>query len=72
MAIYTRKGDRGQTHLLGGEPVAKDDLRVRTYGAVDELQCHLGLARSMISYNPVAEVVYEVQTNPLLRRACYH
>ena len=46
--IYTRFGDQGQTRLLSGETVAKDDLRVDTYGALDELQSHLGMARALV------------------------
>jgi len=36
--IYTRKGDLGLTSLFSGEKVAKDDLRLQAYGALDELQ----------------------------------
>ena len=43
--IYTRTGDGGETRLSTGEPVAKDDLRVEAYGAVDETNACLGLAR---------------------------
>jgi cob(I)alamin adenosyltransferase len=43
--IYTRTGDKGTTRLSTGEPVAKDDLRVEAYGAVDEANAALGLAR---------------------------
>jgi ATP:cob(I)alamin adenosyltransferase len=43
VSIYTRRGDAGQTTLLSGELVDKDDARVQTYGAVDELQAHLGM-----------------------------
>ncbi len=44
MKIYTRKGDGGDTVLFGGRPVSKDDIRVETYGTVDELNSVLGLA----------------------------
>jgi cob(I)alamin adenosyltransferase len=44
--LYTGKGDQGTTHLTSGEPVSKDDLRVRAYGTVDELNSALGLARA--------------------------
>lgn len=40
--IYTRAGDRGDTGLIGGTRVPKDDPRVEAYGAVDELNSHLG------------------------------
>ncbi|REJ36313.1 MAG: cob(I)yrinic acid a,c-diamide adenosyltransferase, partial [Bacillota bacterium] len=46
MRIYTRTGDRGDTALLGGARVAKDDARVEAYGTVDELNAVLGLARA--------------------------
>lgn len=43
MKIYTKKGDAGETGLYGGARVPKDDLRIRTYGTVDELNAVLGL-----------------------------
>jgi len=43
--IYTRTGDAGQTRLATGQPVSKASLRVETYGAVDEANACLGLAR---------------------------
>jgi cob(I)alamin adenosyltransferase len=42
--IYTRGGDRGETSLGDGSRVSKLDPRVRAYGAVDELNAHLGVA----------------------------
>ena len=44
--IYTRAGDMGQTRLVGGQRVPKDDLRIECYGTVDELNAFLGLARA--------------------------
>jgi cob(I)alamin adenosyltransferase len=44
--IYTRTGDTGQTALVGGQRVAKDHLRIETYGTVDELNSFIGLART--------------------------
>ena len=44
--IYTRTGDNGTTSLVGGVRVGKDDLRLETYGTLDELSAHLGLLRS--------------------------
>jgi cob(I)alamin adenosyltransferase len=46
MKIYTRTGDTGETSLFGGTRVGKDDPRVHTYGEVDELNAHIGLARA--------------------------
>lgn len=47
MKIYTRRGDQGETSLLGGERVPKTDPRVEAYGTVDELNASLGLAVSL-------------------------
>ncbi|HEY2753729.1 cob(I)yrinic acid a,c-diamide adenosyltransferase [Phenylobacterium sp.] len=43
--IYTRAGDAGSTRLATGQAVSKADLRVEAYGAVDETNACLGLAR---------------------------
>lgn len=43
--IYTRRGDTGETSLVGGQRVAKDCLRIECYGTVDELNSVLGMAR---------------------------
>ncbi len=42
--IYTRAGDQGETHLAGGQRVAKNDSRIDCYGTVDELNSFIGLA----------------------------
>ena len=44
--IYTRAGDGGTTRLATGATVSKSDLRVEAYGAVDEANACLGLARA--------------------------
>jgi cob(I)alamin adenosyltransferase len=43
MKIYTRQGDTGNTGLFDGRRVRKDDLRIETYGTIDELNSVLGL-----------------------------
>lgn len=53
MKIYTRTGDDGTTGLFGGPRVRKDAPRIEAYGAVDELNCVLGLARTA---QPPAEI----------------
>ncbi len=47
MSIATKTGDAGKTALIGGERVSKADLRVESYGTVDELGSQLGFARSI-------------------------
>lgn len=44
--IYTRGGDRGETSLGDGTRAPKLDPRIAAYGAVDELNSALGLARA--------------------------
>jgi cob(I)alamin adenosyltransferase len=44
--VYTRAGDGGQTRLVGGQEVRKDDARIEAYGTVDELNAIVGLART--------------------------
>ncbi|GJD80297.1 cob(I)yrinic acid a,c-diamide adenosyltransferase [Methylobacterium gregans] len=43
--IYTRTGDKGTTALADGQRRSKADLRVETYGTVDETNACIGLAR---------------------------
>jgi cob(I)alamin adenosyltransferase len=43
--IYTKKGDAGQTQLVGGQTASKDEPRIEAYGTVDELNAFVGVAR---------------------------
>ena len=61
MSIYTRRGDTGQSSLLSGELVDKDDDRVQTYGAVDELQAHLGMVIALTRSDRVRSLLRAVQ-----------
>ena len=45
MKIYTKKGDKGDTSLLYGDQVSKDNIAPEAYGSVDELVAALGLIR---------------------------
>lgn len=49
MRIYTRGGDKGKTGIHGGERVEKDDIRIEANGTLDELNCQIGIIRSMLS-----------------------
>ena len=44
--VYTRRGDRGETDLVGGARVPKDHPRIDAYGTVDELNAALGTVRA--------------------------
>lgn len=45
MKVYTKTGDSGETSLYGGKRVSKANLRIDSYGTVDELNSHIGLVR---------------------------
>ena len=46
MKIYTKKGDKGETALLYGGIVSKDNIAPEAYGSVDELVAAMGLIRA--------------------------
>lgn len=48
MKVYTRKGDKGTTGLIGGTRVPKYSLRIESYGTVDELNSYIGLLRDKV------------------------
>src|SRR4029078_6848183 len=52
--IYTRTGDEGETSLLGGRRVRKDDLRIEAIGSVDDVNASLGMARVELARSGVA------------------
>ncbi len=43
--VYTKRGDTGETSLVGGQRVPKDTRRIEAYGTIDELNSFVGLAR---------------------------
>ena len=51
-SVYTRTGDKGTTGLADGTRVAKDSLRLETYGTVDELNSVLGICRQFLGDLP--------------------
>ena len=61
MSIATKRGDGGQTGLAGGIRVSKADLRVESYGTVDELNSALGFARSICQNKEIAAWTEEIQ-----------
>lgn len=55
--LYTKNGDKGETHLVGGSKVSKDCLRVCCYGEVDELNALLGMLRTLAEQESLSELV---------------
>ncbi|MEZ4685423.1 MAG: cob(I)yrinic acid a,c-diamide adenosyltransferase [Bacteroidia bacterium] len=63
MKIYTKKGDSGETGLLGGTRVPKYDLRIEAYGTVDELNSHIGLLNCMEIFKAKMDMLRGVQND---------
>ena len=61
MSIVTKTGDQGETSLMYGRRVQKNDPRVEAYGSVDELTAALGLARAACNDNFVNEQIFAAQ-----------
>ncbi len=61
MSIATKLGDGGQTGLAGGIRISKADLRVESYGSIDELNTVLGFARSICQDKQIAEWTETIQ-----------
>lgn len=61
MKIYTKRGDTGETSLIGGDRVPKHHIRIETYGTVDELNSYLGILRSFVKDSNNSKVLSEVQ-----------
>ena len=59
--LYTRRGDAGETGLLGPERVPKDDPRVEAMGSVDELNAVIGVALAVQKDTRILEILKKVQ-----------
>ena len=49
MPIYTKKGDKGETGILTGKRISKDDLLIEVLGTIDEANSLLGLSASFLT-----------------------
>ncbi|MCS7027977.1 MAG: cob(I)yrinic acid a,c-diamide adenosyltransferase [Bacteroidia bacterium] len=61
MKIYTKTGDQGKTGLIGGTRVLKSDIRIESYGTVDELNSYIGWILSFEEIKPQYTLLREVQ-----------
>jgi cob(I)alamin adenosyltransferase len=59
--IYTKTGDRGSTSLIGGTKVPKSDIRIETYGTVDELNSWIGLLIDQLADETLQGELREIQ-----------
>ncbi len=61
MKIYTKTGDKGQTSLYDGTRVPKFDIRVESYGTVDELNSNIGVSRQFCENDEIKEKLLKIQ-----------
>ncbi len=61
MKVYTRYGDAGETGLLYGGRVSKNDPRTEAYGAADEAVSALGLGRALSADPEVQRIALRLQ-----------
>ncbi|WP_219837247.1 cob(I)yrinic acid a,c-diamide adenosyltransferase [Paenibacillus sp. R14(2021)] len=84
MKIYTKSGDKGQTSLVYGKRVSKNNVRVHAYGTCDEANSMIGLALAALgngeewaSFRQLLQIVQtklfhvgaELSTPPLIKVA---
>ena len=59
--LYTKFGDKGETSLLYGGRVSKNDLHTEAYGITDEAVSAMGLARATTDDPRVKDVLRDLQ-----------
>ena len=66
--IYTRRGDTGETSLVGGSLVAKNSERVEAYGTIDEANSAIGLARAALQVAAADELELDMMLDFMQHR----
>ena len=61
MKIYTKKGDTGNTGILGGTRLPKHHIRIESYGTIDELNSHIGLLRDQLDEKASIDELIKIQ-----------
>ena len=61
LKIYTKTGDLGKTSLIGGTKVPKSDLRIESYGTIDELNSYIGLVSDYMPNDAIKVTLKEIQ-----------
>ena len=64
--VYTKRGDKGETDLLGGSAARKDSLKVESYDCIDETSSFIGLARYYTKNKVIKERLKEIQNKLLV------
>lgn len=72
MSVTTKKGDKGETSLIGGQRVLKCDDRVEAYGSVDELSAFIGvLYDSLPGEDKTRTFLMQIQRNLFTMEAVF-
>jgi cob(I)alamin adenosyltransferase len=61
--VYTRRGDKGQTSLVGGKRVSKSNVRLEAYGTIDELSANMGMLIAQLPDGHEKETLLRIQNN---------
>ena len=61
MKIYTKKGDSGNTGILGGTRLPKHHIRIESYGTIDELNSNIGMLRDQLTSKKLVLELIKIQ-----------
>jgi cob(I)alamin adenosyltransferase len=61
MKVYTKKGDKGETSLIGGKRAPKNHIRIEAYGTIDELISAIGIIRAREMDNYYKKFIWDIQ-----------
>lgn len=59
--VYTKGGDKGKTSLIGGNRVSKSDIRVETYGTIDEFKSFVGHLHDQTNDKEIKTQLHKIQ-----------
>ena len=62
MKIYTKTGDLGDTSLFSGKRVRKNNIRIDSYGTVDELNSYLGMIHDQVKDEKIRKDLIRIQS----------
>ena len=63
MKVYTKKGDKARTGILGESDVPKHHIRIEAYGTVDELNVLIGALRDHDIADQTKSFLVSIQEN---------
>ncbi|MDR1836099.1 MAG: cob(I)yrinic acid a,c-diamide adenosyltransferase [Treponema sp.] len=61
MGIFSGTGDTGETSTLDGQRLSKNDELIHLLGAVDEVNCHLGLVKTALPDDETRQLIENIQ-----------